>query len=223
MRSCVHFWLVDILGLHLCVCVCVCGCRLCGFLVSFSWFFRLPIGSRVIGAFIMPCGNCSYCSKVILLRDATLIVLSNLLLSIIVYWLLYNVVVTISFSEKSVYQIVDFFWSLNWEKGHDDLCEDFFAYNRAKGTLYDGETRLFLHSSGKHALLSLSLSVCPFSFSLFFLCFWQSVELLIAIYKWLFLVFVILMQGLRDWKWTGLSFWSLWLTVSFSFPNFIVD
>ncbi|KAG7027678.1 hypothetical protein SDJN02_11693, partial [Cucurbita argyrosperma subsp. argyrosperma] len=29
-------------------------------------------------------------------------------------------------------------------KGHDDLCEDFFAYNRAKGTLYDGETRLFL-------------------------------------------------------------------------------
>ncbi|KAH0987899.1 hypothetical protein GBA52_015076 [Prunus armeniaca] len=57
---------------------------------------RLPIGSRVIGAFIMPCGNCCYCSK-----------------------------------------------------GHDDLCEDFFAYNRAKGTLYDGETRLFLHSSGK--------------------------------------------------------------------------
>lgn len=57
---------------------------------------RLPIGSRVVGAFIMPCGNCSYCSK-----------------------------------------------------GHDDLCEDFFAYNRAKGTLYDGETRLFLRSSGK--------------------------------------------------------------------------
>ncbi|TQD73094.1 hypothetical protein C1H46_041371 [Malus baccata] len=56
----------------------------------------LPIGSRVVGAFIMPCGNCSYCSK-----------------------------------------------------GHDDLCEDFFAYNRAKGTLYDGETRLFLRSSGK--------------------------------------------------------------------------
>lgn len=37
-------------------------------------------------------------------------------------------------------------------KGHDDLCEDFFAYNRAKGTLYDGETRLFLRSSGKRAL-----------------------------------------------------------------------
>ncbi|KAK8519342.1 hypothetical protein V6N13_133266 [Hibiscus sabdariffa] len=34
-------------------------------------------------------------------------------------------------------------------KGHDDLCEDFFAYNRAKGTLYDGETRLFLRNSGK--------------------------------------------------------------------------
>ncbi|XP_061369906.1 uncharacterized protein LOC133312680 isoform X2 [Gastrolobium bilobum] len=57
---------------------------------------RLPVGSRVVGAFIMPCGNCSYCSK-----------------------------------------------------GHDDLCEAFFAYNRAKGTLYDGETRLFLRSNGK--------------------------------------------------------------------------
>ncbi|XVF15595.1 hypothetical protein REPUB_Repub09cG0167900 [Reevesia pubescens] len=57
---------------------------------------RFPIGSRVVGAFIMPCGNCFFCSK-----------------------------------------------------GHDDLCEDFFAYNRAKGTLYDGETRLFLRSSGK--------------------------------------------------------------------------
>ncbi|GMP77796.1 hypothetical protein CsSME_00033949 [Camellia sinensis var. sinensis] len=34
-------------------------------------------------------------------------------------------------------------------KGQDDLCEDFFAYNRAKGTLYDGETRLFLRNSGK--------------------------------------------------------------------------
>ncbi|CAL5330334.1 unnamed protein product [Camellia sinensis] len=32
-------------------------------------------------------------------------------------------------------------------KGHDDLCEDFFAYKRAKGTLYDGETRLFLRNS----------------------------------------------------------------------------
>uniref|UniRef100_A0A2N9EUG6 Enoyl reductase (ER) domain-containing protein n=1 Tax=Fagus sylvatica TaxID=28930 RepID=A0A2N9EUG6_FAGSY len=57
---------------------------------------RYPIGSRVVGAFIMPCGNCSNCSK-----------------------------------------------------GHDDLCEDFFAYNRAKGTLYDGETRLFLRNGGK--------------------------------------------------------------------------
>ncbi|XP_076956442.1 S-(hydroxymethyl)glutathione dehydrogenase-like [Bidens hawaiensis] len=34
-------------------------------------------------------------------------------------------------------------------KGQDDLCEAFFAYNRAKGTLYDGETRLFLRGSGK--------------------------------------------------------------------------
>lgn len=57
---------------------------------------RFPIGTHVVGAFIMPCGNCFYCSK-----------------------------------------------------GEDDLCEDFFAYNRGKGTLYDGETRLFLRSNGK--------------------------------------------------------------------------
>ncbi|PSS24094.1 Succinate-semialdehyde dehydrogenase [Actinidia chinensis var. chinensis] len=55
---------------------------------------RFPVGAHVIGAFIMPCGSCFFCSK-----------------------------------------------------GQDDLCEDFFAYNRAKGTLYDGETRLFLRNS----------------------------------------------------------------------------
>ncbi|CAI9113167.1 OLC1v1013718C1 [Oldenlandia corymbosa var. corymbosa] len=57
---------------------------------------RFPIGAQVIGAFIMPCGSCFFCSK-----------------------------------------------------GQDDLCESFFAYNRAKGTLYDGETRLFLRSNDK--------------------------------------------------------------------------
>lgn len=57
---------------------------------------RFPIGSQVVGAFIMPCGNCFFCSR-----------------------------------------------------GQDDLCEPFFEYNRAKGTLYDGETRLFLRGSGK--------------------------------------------------------------------------
>jgi hypothetical protein len=30
--------------------------------------------------------------------------------------------------------------------GQEDLCEDFFAYNLAKGTLYDGGTRLFLQN-----------------------------------------------------------------------------
>jgi S-(hydroxymethyl)glutathione dehydrogenase/alcohol dehydrogenase len=29
------------------------------------------------------------------------------------------------------------------ERGRDDLCETFFALNRLKGTLYDGQTRLF--------------------------------------------------------------------------------
>ncbi|KAK4393708.1 Succinate-semialdehyde dehydrogenase (acetylating) [Sesamum angolense] len=57
---------------------------------------RFQVGSQVVGAFIMPCGSCFFCSK-----------------------------------------------------GQDDLCESFFAYNRAKGTLYDGETRLFLRGSGK--------------------------------------------------------------------------
>ncbi|XP_042020862.1 alcohol dehydrogenase-like [Salvia splendens] len=57
---------------------------------------RFPVGSQVVGAFIMPCGSCFFCSK-----------------------------------------------------GQDDLCESFFAHNRAKGTLYDGETRLFLRGSGK--------------------------------------------------------------------------
>jgi Zn-dependent alcohol dehydrogenase len=57
---------------------------------------RFPVGSHVVGAFIMPCGNCFYCVK-----------------------------------------------------GQEDLCEAFFAYNRAKGTLYDGETRLFLRGNGK--------------------------------------------------------------------------
>ncbi|KAM7275671.1 hypothetical protein ACFE04_017537 [Oxalis oulophora] len=57
---------------------------------------RYPVGSQVVGAFIMPCGNCFYCSK-----------------------------------------------------GHDDLCQDFFAFNRAQGTLYDGQTRLFLRDAGK--------------------------------------------------------------------------
>jgi Zn-dependent alcohol dehydrogenase len=44
-------------------------------------------------------------------------------------------------------------------KGEDELCEDFSAYNRAKGTLYDGETRLFLRSSGKYAFLCLTFAV----------------------------------------------------------------
>ncbi|HXX93137.1 MAG TPA: alcohol dehydrogenase catalytic domain-containing protein, partial [Planctomycetota bacterium] len=29
------------------------------------------------------------------------------------------------------------------ERGRDDLCETYFALNRARGTLYDGQTRLF--------------------------------------------------------------------------------
>lgn len=57
---------------------------------------RFPIGARVVGAFIMPCGGCFYCVK-----------------------------------------------------GQEDLCETFFKYSRGQGTLYDGETRLFLRNTGK--------------------------------------------------------------------------
>lgn len=27
--------------------------------------FRFPVGAHVVGAFIMPCGSCFYCSKVL--------------------------------------------------------------------------------------------------------------------------------------------------------------
>jgi S-(hydroxymethyl)glutathione dehydrogenase/alcohol dehydrogenase len=33
-------------------------------------------------------------------------------------------------------------WCYYCARGRDDLCETFFAYNRLKGTLYDGDTRL---------------------------------------------------------------------------------
>ena len=44
------------------------------------------------------------------------------------------------------------------KQGHDDLCEDFVAYNRSKGTLYDGETRLFLRNGGNELLFLILLS-----------------------------------------------------------------
>ena len=47
------------------------------------------VGTRVVSAFIMPCGSCRFCAL-----------------------------------------------------GRDDLCAEFFAQNRLRGTLYDGETRL---------------------------------------------------------------------------------
>lgn len=55
---------------------------------------RVPVGSKVVGAFIMPCGGCYFCTQ-----------------------------------------------------GQEDLCATFFEFNRAKGGLYDGETRLFRASN----------------------------------------------------------------------------
>lgn len=50
----------------------------------------LQVGDRVVGAFIMPCGECEMC-----------------------------------------------------QGGREELCVNFYAQNRLKGTLYDGETRIF--------------------------------------------------------------------------------
>src|ERR1043166_2572009 len=38
---------------------------------------------------------------------------------------------------------------------HDDLCERFFAMNRLRGTLYDGETRLFRQDGSPLAMYSM--------------------------------------------------------------------
>ena len=93
-----------------------------------SLLCRLPIGSRVVGAFIMPCGGCFYCIKV---RSC---VFSALLKGL---WLFGN-----SCYLATLKVFVDV-------QGQEDLCETFFHYSRGKGTLYDGETRLFLHKTGR--------------------------------------------------------------------------
>ena len=61
------------------------------------------IGTRVIGTFIMPCGECDACLR-----------------------------------------------------ARDDLCERFFSMNRLRGTLYDGETRLFRQSGTPLAMYSMA-------------------------------------------------------------------
>jgi succinate semialdehyde reductase (NADPH) len=61
------------------------------------------VGTRVIGTFIMPCGECDACLR-----------------------------------------------------ARDDLCERFFSMNRLRGTLYDGETRLFRRSGAPLAMYSMA-------------------------------------------------------------------
>jgi succinate semialdehyde reductase (NADPH) len=61
-----------------------------------------PVGSEVVGTFIMPCGTCAACLL-----------------------------------------------------GRDDLCEPFFALNRLRGTLYDGETRLYRLDGSPLAMYSM--------------------------------------------------------------------
>jgi Zn-dependent alcohol dehydrogenase len=40
-------------------------------------------------------------------------------------------------------------------RGEDDLCETFFNYNRLRGTLYDGETRLFSQDGAPISMYSM--------------------------------------------------------------------
>lgn len=49
------------------------------------------------------------------------------------------------------------------------MCQDFFAYNRGKGTLYDGETRLFLRSNGTcmDELSFFYVGLCHFFISIY--------------------------------------------------------
>jgi Zn-dependent alcohol dehydrogenase len=42
-----------------------------------------------------------------------------------------------------------------WQK-QEDLCETFFAYNRLKGSLYDGKTRLFRTDGTPIAMYSMA-------------------------------------------------------------------
>jgi succinate semialdehyde reductase (NADPH) len=63
----------------------------------------VALGSRVIGTFIMPCGDCAECLR-----------------------------------------------------ARDDLCERFFAMNRLKGTLYDGESRLARSDGSPLAMYSMA-------------------------------------------------------------------
>lgn len=62
-----------------------------------------PVGTRVVSAFIMPCGTCAACGA-----------------------------------------------------GRDDLCDNFFAMNRLKGTLYDGTSRLRRHDGTPLAMYSMA-------------------------------------------------------------------
>lgn len=61
-----------------------------------------PVGARVVGTFVMPCGTCQACRQ-----------------------------------------------------ARDDLCERFFALNRLRGTLYDGETRLYRDDGTPLAMYSM--------------------------------------------------------------------
>lgn len=46
-------------------------------------------------------------------------------------------------------------WCRHCVRGHDDLCETFFAYNRLRGVLYDGSTRIFRRSGEPLAMYSM--------------------------------------------------------------------
>eukprot|EP00742_Colponemidia_sp_Colp-10_P005158 GILJ01005508.1.p1 GENE.GILJ01005508.1~~GILJ01005508.1.p1 ORF type:complete len:414 (+),score=43.51 GILJ01005508.1:146-1243(+) len=82
---------------------CVLGHEITGEVISTgAGVHHLPVGQRVVSAFIMPCGYCPHCVR-----------------------------------------------------GNDDLCEQFFAQNRGKGTLYDGTSRLARSNGDTLAMYSM--------------------------------------------------------------------
>ena len=124
---------------------------------------RYPNGSHVVGAFIMPCDNCFFCSitsMVISLWDATLYLVqfSTIIFNAIRTTLINVVKISFIFEEKLCNtKLFSFFFFGNWVKGEYELCDDFYAYNRPKGTLFYGETRLFLRGSGNYYAFNVLL------------------------------------------------------------------
>ncbi|CAI5521672.1 unnamed protein product [Closterium sp. Naga37s-1] len=91
---------------------------------------RLPVGSRVVVAFIMPCGSCFFCTHVSHSPS------SGHATSFLLH----------AYTPHMPHSTLSSFHASHPEgtwQGQEDICSTFFAFNRLHGTLYDGHTRLF--------------------------------------------------------------------------------